>query len=72
MVILTSTDTQQYHWSWDIIYLLGRTKLLRITLFQRIHSEKTNEDSAPFVVVCPLDRLSQQLHLADFLKDLAV
>ncbi|CAH3196234.1 unnamed protein product, partial [Porites evermanni] len=32
----------------DIMYLLGRTKLSRITSFQRIHYEKTNEDSASF------------------------
>ena len=34
--------------SGDIMYLLGRTKLSRITSFQRIHYEKTNEDSASF------------------------
>ena len=30
------------------MYLLGRAKLSRITSFQRIHYEKTNEDSASF------------------------
>ena len=73
MVILTSTENQQYDWSCRILCNYQGVQNYHVSRrFSAYIMKRQMKTVPPFVIVCPLDRLSQQLRLADFLKNLAL